>query len=205
MKRILILSAVVLACGATLGAGPLYRVTVDTSGLTGGGYIDLAFDKANSDALSATATIIDFSSIGFTFNNGLNGSLGSVTGSLASPPLVIGNDGGANNYFDQGVTTWGSSFNFLVEFGGPAIGAASPDVSDFLVTLFDGDFIPLDGDTVTGAVADITVGTDGGLTTQHTKVAALAAVPEPATWLTGGLAALALLARRKKPLVARLS
>ena len=199
MKRILILSALVFSCGAALSAGPLYQVTVDTSGLTGGGLIDFAFNKANTDALGATATVTGFTSSGFTFDAGSNGSAGAVTGSLDAPPLVIGNDAGAVNYFDEGVTAWGGGFSFLVSFDGPAIGAPSPDVSDFILTLFDPDFNVLDGDIFTGTV-DITVGTDGNLTSQHTGIGSVSAqaLPEPTTWMTGGLAGLLLLVQRKR-------
>jgi hypothetical protein len=198
MKRFLTLSTLVLACGTALLAGPEYLISVDTSGLGSvGGYIDLAFDKANSDALGATATITGFTSTGFTFS-GSNSSTGGVTGSLDAPPLVIANDGGAANFYDEGVTSFGSEFSLLVDFDGPAIGEASLDVSDFFVSLLDGDGNFIGGDPVTGAVADITIGTDGNLTAQTTANASASGVPEPATLLTGGFGALLLFAVRRR-------
>lgn len=177
-----------LACAAAAAfvpgvalAGPTYHVTVDSSGYSGAGSLDLSF-LGLANAAPATATVGHFTG-GFGSDGALDGT---VSGTFPGG-LVFDNSG--LNYFWRGVTL-GGSFGFDVTFDLP--GAADPGAgTTFAVYLTD-----LAGYLTNGPVATIDLA--AGALPAVTANAALAAVvpvtpvgdvPEPAAWalLLGGL------------------
>jgi hypothetical protein len=204
MNRLQLLSGLALLLASTASAGSItYNVSVNTASISGtAGFIDLQFNQVNSPALSATATIADFfNTADFAFDNSGNFATSGVTGSFSSPPLVIPNDTDAANEFAQGVSSFGSAFGFSLTLSGDAIGGTDDFGSEFFVTLFDSVGGTLIGGSDLGSVASILVNADGSVTAQSSDAASVSeapSVPEPATWMTGGLAALLVLARRKR-------
>ena len=173
------LAAVLPAASITL------HVSVDSSGIgTVPGYIEFQFNQAPSgDSLPATANIANFTSSGFTFDNLSNFSLGGVSGSLSSPPLVFDNTVGAANLFDQGVAIFGNSFSFDVTLAGSALNTTANDGSAFFVLLLDTNFNPLTAND--GQVASIVINGDTSVTNNPTSLSTITAassVPEPATF-----------------------
>jgi hypothetical protein len=202
-------SLLLLACGLTLGGGIssaasfTYVVTLNTPDFGVPGWIDLSFNQANTDAVSATATIDNVQQTGFTF--GTTQTSSGVSGSLSALPVVIPNGVDFANYFTQEVIGWGSLFQSTITLSGPALGSSAPDGSAFRVTLFDENFNPLVTPLPFGDVANIEIGTDGSLTPQGSTFAdgsasvdpaAASEVPEPATLLLAAGALGALLLRR---------
>jgi hypothetical protein len=106
-----------------------------------------------------------------------------VTGSFAAPPVVIPNNQGGANYYDEIVTTWGQSFSFLV-----TLDTAATD-SRFFVFLLDSGFNPIVSPLGLGEVANVFLDSSG-VPTSHSSIfpggsaTVSAVVPEPATgWL----------------------
>jgi len=177
-------SLLALLAGATLAHADIlsFAVTVDTSSLTGGGYIDFQFNQAPSPPATpgtGTAKISGFLSSGGLSLGGEIAPIGNVTGSLAAPPIVIQNDPGANDY-DELVNAWGSSFTFLVE-----LDTAATD-SGFFVSVLDSGFNPIVGPLPQGEVANLMIDDNGVITAEGSAYATAAQVPEP-----GALALLA--------------
>jgi hypothetical protein len=205
-RRALLFSVAALFAAASASAGTIsYSITVNTTGLAGSGpgFIEFQFNQANSlTSLTATASISLFASSGYTFNAGGSGGSTGVTGSLAAPPIVIPNDAGAANFYDIAVTTFGTSFSFLVTLTGDAIGGSAADGSGFFVFLFDSNFAPIVGPLGSGEIANVIVNPNGSTTatgSTFTGGSALASeIPEPGSVLLSftGLGALALLRRR---------
>jgi len=174
-----------IAAGSASAAPLTYVVSVATPDFGVPGWIDLSFNQANAaDSLSAVASVSNFVQSGYMFD-GVTQTTPGVTGDLANPPLVIPNDQGAANYYSQRVVNWGSFFSFTVVFSGPAVGTPAFDGSAFRVTLFDENFIPLVSPLDGGEVANITIDTDGSLSSTGSSFAgggaSVAAVPEPGT------------------------
>src|SRR5262245_3370410 len=194
------LFTLMLGAGLAVNSAPAgtlsYLVSVTTPDFGAPGWIDFSFNQANAaDSLSANASIWNFVQSGYTLD-GIPQTTPGVTGDLANPPLVIPNDQGAANFFTQHVLNWGSFFSFTVIFSGPAVGTPAPDGSAFRVTLFDESFTPLVSVLPDGEVANITVNTDGSLSSTGSTFAGGGAsasqVPEPGTWSAiFGLVALA--------------
>ena len=148
MKRIL-LSLLALGSIASLTAAPIsYTVTLDSSAISGStaGYIEFQFNQANaSTSQAATASVSNFTSTGFMFDDLSNYSLGAVSGSLSAPPLAFDNTGGGTNLFDQGVSHFGSGFSFTLTLDGDALSNTVNDGSEFFVYLLDSGFNNLAG------------------------------------------------------------
>jgi len=197
-------AAALLASAAALNADTIgFHVNVDTSSIASAiGFIEIQFNQVNAGtSLPATATVSNFTSAGFTFDNSSNFSLGGVSGSFSSPPLVIHNDVGATNLFDQGVAAFGSSFGFSVLMSGPAIGGTSVDGSSLFLFLLGTDFSPLIGSLDNGEVANIQINGNGSVTAHGSNVATVATVvPEaPMLPVVGlGLAALYVIYVRRR-------
>ena len=200
MKRILPILLGFISFAAILAAGPIsYTVTVDSSsiGSSPAGFIEFQFNQANANtSLAATATVSDFTSAGFTFNNTTNSSLGGVTGSLSAPPLVFDNTVGGTNLHDQGVSTFGSSFSFTLTLDGAALGTPATDGSQFFVYLLGTDYSNLIGPA--GGVAGVTINGDTTLTTNAVEgISSVSETPEPSTVAMFGLG-IAMLAIRRR-------
>jgi hypothetical protein len=197
------LFATVLCLGAFAGMAhasvATYIVTLNTPDFGVPGFIDLAFNEFTASSLSATAYVSNFQETGYTFNGNDLSSPGG-TGGFGFGWLTIPNDQGAANYYDIGVASWGSFFRFSVTFSGPAVGNVSPDGSNFLVTLFDENFIPLVAPLPLQDVAEVVLNADGTISTAGSTFAGGSATvspaPEPGTWLLGAASGLLLIARK---------
>ena len=194
---LLSLMAVTLAAGTAQASFVSYAVFVDTTGISAGpGYIELQFNQNNATTSGVgAASISQFLSTGYTLGGAAPPSAG-VTGSFAAPPVVIPNDQGFANYYDEIVTTWGQSFSFLL-----TLDTAATD-SRFFVFLLDSGFNPIVSPLGLGEVANVFLDSSG-VPTSHSSIfpggsASVSAIPEPATgWLlTTGLGTLLLAFRR---------
>ena len=190
--------------GACAQAGTVnYHFWVDTSGIAAaapsGGWIDFQFNQANSfDSLPATATIDGFVSSGYLF--GAPDPTG-VAGTLPGP-IDIPNNGGAANYFTQGVDSWGDGFGFFLTLSGDAVGTPALDGSTFFVYLLDPNYNQIvSPPTSTGEIVNVTIDTGGGTTPQGSSFTGGSAtvVPEPgAFWLALPALAIVGLKRRRR-------
>jgi hypothetical protein len=195
----LALIGVALAAGTAQATVVSYNVFVNTSGVsTNPGYIELQFNQANSFTSGlGTATITQFGSTGYTLGGALSPAIGDVTGSFASPPLLIANDQTANIY-DEIVTIWGQYFSFVLK-----LDTAATD-SEFYVLLLDEGFNPIVGPLDLGAVANVIIDSNGVATPQGSSFdggsANVSEIPEPASgWLLApGLGALLMRFRRRQ-------
>jgi hypothetical protein len=196
-QNLLALIGVALAAGTAQASVVSYNVFVNTSGISAGaGYIELQFNQANflTSGVGA-ATIAQFVSTGYTLG-GAAPSIGDVTGSFASPPLVIGNDQTANIY-DENVAVWGQTFGFVL-----SLDHAATD-SEFFVFLLDTGYNPIVGPLDLGAVANVFIDSNGVATPQSSSFdggyANVSEIPEPASvWmLAPGLGALLMSLRRR--------
>lgn len=200
MKRILF-SLLALGAFSALSAAPVsYLVTVDSSSIAPAtaGFIEFQFNQANAmTSLAAMAYVDNFTSVGFTFDNGANAAMGGVTGSLQAPPLVFDNTGGGSNLFDQAVTEFGTVFSFILTLDGPALNSVADDGSEFFVYLLASDYSVLIGPTNGAGIASVAINGDSSLTEYALGgFSTITAVPEPATLWTVGLGGLVLLVRR---------
>ena len=194
MKRFLI-SLLALGSIASLGATTLsYTVTVDSSsiGTSTPGFIEFQFNQANaSTSPAATASVSDFTSTGFTFDDTTNASLGGVSGSLSTLPLAFDNTVGGTNLYDQGVSRFGATFSFILTLSGAALDNTATDGSEFFVYLLgvSPDYSPLVG--TDGTAATVTINGDTTITlgavTDLSTITVAAATPEPSSVLLFGL------------------
>jgi hypothetical protein len=197
-RTLLSIVGITLAAGTAQASLVSYAVIVNTPGISAApGYIELQFNQANAVTSGiGAATVTQFLSTGYTLGGSSAPSAG-VTGSFASPPLVIPNDQSAANYYDEIVTTWGQSFRFHL-----TVDTAATD-SGFFVFLLDSGFSPIVGPLSSGEVANVIIDAGGRLTQEGSTFAGgsatVAQVPEPAAaWLLApGLGALLLAFRRK--------
>ncbi|SFV11653.1 NF038129 family PEP-CTERM protein [Pseudoduganella namucuonensis] len=182
-----LLVSIAMACGAGPAlAGPVYRVSVNTSTLAGqAGYLDFLF-LGLGGAAPATARLSNFSG-----DFGASSfSMGDAGGSVASG-VTIGNGTGWNEFGQW--ANFGGMFGFDAEFDvSPVPGAGST----LAVALLDERFGYLGsaGDIVTFALqpgAPDTVAADGGL-------AAVNPVPEPSAMLLMAIGVLALGGARRR-------
>lgn len=204
MKRILpLLFGLVSFATLSNAAAISYQISVDTSSIaSSAGYIEFQFNQANaSTSPAATASVSGFTSSGFTFDNMLNFSMGGVTGSLISPPLDFDNTVGGTNLYDQGVSSFGSGFSFILTLDGDALGTTATDGSQFFVFLLGNDFSPLVASGPDG-VAGVTINGDTTLTPNAMNGMATvelytpSAVPEPSAFLLLGTGVVMLISGR---------
>ena len=163
MKRFLIISLVALGSVASLCAGTVsYQVVVDSSSIAPStpGFLEFQFNQANAATSGAAlAYVSDFTSAGFTFDDSSDASLGGATGSLSAPPLVFDNTVGGTNLYDEGVSSFGSSFSFVLTLDGDALSTPETDGSQFFVYLLGTDYSTLLG-TDAGGVGGVTINGD---------------------------------------------
>ena len=134
-------SLLILAAGAMTPAraDALYRITVDTSSVSGQpGIIDFQFNPGPGTPQAATAQVQSFSMVG--------GSLGaeeSPTGSVSGllPGTVTLANTAADNEFAQDLT-FGSSVTFIVDLSGPAVNSPNGNLieTSFFVTFYSPGF-----------------------------------------------------------------
>jgi len=180
------LLALSIAVGAPAAlAGPMYRVSIDTSSLSGAGYLDLNL-SGFSIATPARVTASNFSGdfLGDAASNG------DVSGDILSG-IQFGNSE-VDNYFDQAVS-FGGLFSFDLSFD---VVPAEAGIA-FSVALLDAAMQSYLGGSVLLAI-DLMPGEAPFLDVLQPGLASVAEVPEPAHWLllATGLMLMAMTRRR---------
>ncbi len=192
------LLAVALAGVAGLaGAAPAtnYHVVIDTSGFSGGGFLDFAFIPGSSAASAANATLSHFSG---AFGERISGE-GELSGALQSV-VYFGNGSGYNDLFHS--VTLGGKFSFDIAFGGDFLTSAGNTGSTFGVGLLNdaGYLGNPNGNVVQFELMPAFNGNPASVgATGYAGVGLVAAVPEPSSWLMlgAGLAVVGFGARRR--------
>jgi hypothetical protein len=186
------LLALLLAGGAHAAfAGPMYHVTVDTSGLTGTGYLDLTF-AALAGAAPATATLTHFDG---AFDGGalVTGAVGGSVGST----VTFGN-GPTFNELLQAVT-FGGLLKFDAAFDVAPGGTIGTTFGIALVNAALDNYVP--GTNGNVATIDLVPGAPDTYRADA-AFATLTPVPEPAglpVFVTGCVLAALVLRRRARP------
>ena len=166
------LLALTIAVGAPAAlAGPMYRVSLDTTALAGTtGYLDLGLNGP----LDASPTMASISNFSGAF---LNGSLysGNASGDVDSGVFL--STGPDFNFFDQ-LVAFGGMFSFDVSID---LGAGNNGTL-FSVAVVDDQFNYLGA---AGNLIELNLfsGQPAQLLTLETAFASVAEVPEPGEWL----------------------
>ena len=184
-----VLLALSIAAGAPAAlAGPLYRVSLDTSALAGTvGYLDLGLNGP-LDAAPTVARLGNFS--GAFLEGGMTS--GDVGGDVVNG--VVLRNGPEWNFFDQ-LVTFGGLFSFDVEFD---LGEGA-NGSLFSVAFVDDDLHYL-GAAGNVLEMNLVAGQSVELQLVDAAFASVAEVPEPAVWLlvASGLVLLAATGRLRQ-------
>ena len=167
-----VLLALSIAAGAPAAlAGPLYRVSLDTSALAGTvGYLDLGLNGP-LDAAPTVARLGNFS--GAFLEGGMTS--GDVSGDVVNG--VVLRNGPEWNFFDQ-LVTFGGLFSFDVEFD---LGEGA-NGSLFSVAFVD-DALNYLGAAGNVLEMNVVAGQSVELQLVDAAFASVAEVPEPAAWL----------------------
>lgn len=167
-----VLLALSIAAGAPAAlAGPLYRVSLDTSALAGTvGYLDLGLNGP-LDAAPTVARLGNFS--GAFLEGGMTS--GDVSGDVVNG--VVLRNGPEWNFFDQ-LVTFGGLFSFDVEFD---LGEGA-NGSLFSVAFVD-DALNYLGAAGNVLEMNLVAGQSVELQLVDAAFASVAEVPEPAAWL----------------------
>ena len=195
MRRALL--ALALAAGAGLASAQTLHVELDTSGFTGGGWLDLQFNPASVPAVAASALIGNLAGFGADFV-----TAGEV--SAAGAGFLFGNGSDYNDLFHA--IAFGGKVSFDVTFGGLPDPSPAAIASKFSVALYgadgltqlgnvdpDGNVLALNWTPAASGAGSVGVGYAAA------GLAAVSAVPEPSTWLMlgAGLALVGGIARRR--------
>ena len=184
-----VLLALSIAAGAPAAlAGPLYRVSLDTSALAGTvGYLDLGLNGP-LDAAPTVARLGNFS--GAFLEGGMTS--GDVGGDVVNG--VVLRNGPEWNFFDQ-LVTFGGLFSFDVEFD---LGEGA-NGSLFSVAFVD-DALNYLGAAGNVLEMNLVAGQSVELQLVDAAFASVAEVPEPAAWLlvASGLVLLAATGRLRQ-------
>lgn len=167
--RALLAFMLVTGAGAA-AAGPIYHVTIDTTGLSGIGFLDFVFSGNAATAGPATATLSNFSGLA-----GTGETWGDTSGSLASS-LVFGNAGGFAELLQM--TTLGGTFGFDLRFDVAPAG----DATTFGIALYNealDAYLGIDGNL---AQFELVPGSAIGVSDDNalTRIGVVSEVPEPA-------------------------
>ena len=162
-------------------ASDIYFVTVDTSSVSGtAGAVYLQF----TPGLNADLAMVAVTDFLIAPTGGLTGipiTNGDVSGSLSSPPLVLTNTDGLNDYLN--FLTFGDSMSFQLEFAwtAPLVGDAGSQFS-FGLTASDG-LSPILTTDPNGFAGTISYDNTGlfTVTTFSEETTIESAVPEPAS------------------------
>lgn len=191
-----LLALALAGCAGFASADTNYHATIDTSSMSGPGWLDMAFQPGMVPAVGATVTLSNFSG-----NFGSDVELeGDASGALPGS-FTMNNSTDYNDVFQA--LTLGGSFSFDISFSGAyqtTPGAAGSTLAVSLLSgdgaylgnpngvLFQIDLVPLQSNSLSVLAPDV-------------AVLAAAAVPEPSQYLLmlGGLCLLgAVTARRRR-------
>ena len=182
--RVLLVLSIAAGAPAAL-AGPLYRVSLDTSALAGTvGYLDLGLNGP-LDAAPTVARLGNFS--GAFLEGGMTS--GDVGGDVVNG--VVLRNGPEWNFFDQ-LVTFGGLFSFDVEFD---LGEGA-NGSLFSVAFVD-DALNYLGAAGNVLEMNLVAGQSVELQLVDAAFASVAEVPEPAAWLLVASGLLLLAATRR--------
>jgi len=186
LSRLVLALSLASGAGAALAVPTTYHVNVDTTALSGSGYLDMSF--MGFDAGAATAVVSNFTGNA----SGAPDVFGPITGNLAS---TVTFQGSTYNYLDQ-LVQFGGLFGFDILFDFAATGAPTT----FAVSLYDIDFSYVG---LPGPIATFEVVPGAGVLLSAANafgnISTAAAVPEPGQWLLmlTGLLLLGAMARRR--------
>ena len=191
-----LLALALAGCASFASADTSYHATIDTSSMSGAGWLDLTFLPGMASAAGATATLSNFSG---NFGSELD-LTGDVGGALPGS-FTMGNSQSYNEMIQA--LTLGGSFSFDISFSGAyqstpgtgtslGVGLLSGDQSAYLGNpdgyLFQIDLTPMQDSKLSMFAGDIA------------SVTAAAAVPEPSQYLLllGGLCVLGAVTARRR-------
>ena len=155
-------SAMLLSLSPALAATS-YLVTLDTTLVSGNGFVDLQLNPLGAGSQAVTATITGFTTNGML--TGVPGGSGPVTGALPGTVTMPSAPTPGLDYF-HGIT-FGTSISFVVTLSGPALDSPTGMApgTTFLVSLYDAaNTNPLLSGVANGGIVAIDV-TSAGTTT----------------------------------------
>ncbi len=194
------------AVAAHAAAGNVYHVEINTTQLTGSGWLDLQFNPGNDTAPAAVASLSHFvgqlGSDAPQIAGDVNGSLGNV-GSQVS----FANTTTYNDLFQS--VRFGQRLSFDVSFSGSFLNSNNTSVgSSFGVALYGSDQVTVlgNGDANSGSLLTFQLLSTGSPVGNISSVVYdptlinVSAVPEASEWMmmVAGLGVLGALARRRK-------
>jgi hypothetical protein len=194
--RTLTFFLIALLCTASAASADIiYRVTVNTSTISGtSGSFDLQFNQGPLASQAAQLQILNFAIDGTLAGGPL--LTGDVSGGPLPAILNFDNGAGFNDYF-EGIT-FGSILSFDVRLYGPAVNfpdGTSTSGSTFAFSMFSdaGGTVPvLTADLIDGFAAMVDINLDGTTTvtnfSSQTSIGQANAVPEPSSFVLFGTA-----------------